>query len=199
MKIHDKMAADQLWVRSHSYHDRFTIYQTQGQHFPIYHAPNLAERTEMTYRTIGRNFDWDLEKFRLGRKHSDKGGRRRLLKNASMFLKNPVGYIFWRIQPRIQHMRTSVFIFFVGTLINFNNLFEDTLAKDRRDEYLQSVGETPEKSHRQLNTQRENKLGVVGNPLYYMLYTRPTYDMVVLNPTYRQNFRLYFDRQDFKA
>ena len=105
MKLHDKMTADQLWVRSHSYHDRFTIYRPFGQHFQVFQAPNFKERIEMSYRTMGKMFDWDLEKFRLGRKHSDKGGRRRLVKNISRFFKNPFGYLYWKFGKYFVTMR----------------------------------------------------------------------------------------------
>ena len=191
------MAADQLWVRSHSYHDKFTIYRTQGQHFPIYSAPNLDERVEMSYRTIGKMFDWDLEKFRLGRKHSDKGNRRRLVKNISKFIKNPVGYVLWRFGDRLKHTRMLVIIFYVGFIIHFNSLVRDSRGNEKKQLWIQSMGGTPESSALASNEYRQTKIGVPMLPLYNLIYARANADQIVVNPTYRQNYRLYFDRMDY--
>lgn len=53
----------------------------------------------MSYRTLGRTFNWDLEKYRMGPKPADKGNRRRFLKNSARFIKNPISYIYWKIRP----------------------------------------------------------------------------------------------------
>ena len=199
MKLHDKMAADQLWVRSNSYHDKFTIYRTQGQHFPIYHAPNFQERVEMSYRTIGKMFDWDMEKYRLGRKHSDKGNRRRLVKNISKFVKNPMGYVIWRYARFIMNTRYAVLGFFALVIFHINTLVLESKANEQKQLWIRSMGGTPEQSALSMNEYRENKIGIPMLPLFNLVYTRPRMSTVVVNPTYRQNFRLYFDRQDFTA
>lgn len=199
MKLHDKMAADQLWVRSHSHYDQFNIYQTQGQHFPIHFAPNFEERIEMSYRTIGRNYDWDLEKFRLSRKHSDKGGRRRLLKNISKFIKHPAGYIYWRTHKLFQHSRWMVIGYVLGVAVLFKKLIDDTISVEQINNWKQVRGETLKKSVLQMDKQREVKAGLPPNPLWHLLYNRIDPNNIVVNPTYKQNYRLYFDRQDFKA
>jgi len=45
---------------------------------------------------MGKQYDWELEKFRLGKKPVDKGNKRRGFKNFFRFVKNPLGYISWK-------------------------------------------------------------------------------------------------------
>lgn len=51
---------------------------------------------EMIYRSIGRQHDWELEKYRCGKKFPDRGNKKRLIKNMVRMVKNPVGYIYWK-------------------------------------------------------------------------------------------------------
>ena len=41
---------------------------------------------------MGKQYDWELEKFRLGKKSIDKGNKKRGFKNLFRFIKNPIGY-----------------------------------------------------------------------------------------------------------
>ena len=50
----------------------------------------------MMYRSMGRQHDWELEKFRVGKKYPDRGNKRRVLKNLVRFVKNPMGYVWWK-------------------------------------------------------------------------------------------------------
>lgn len=51
----------------------------------------------MSYRSVGNDYNWELNKYVNDKKPSDKGNRRRFLKNVSRFFKNPIGYIYWKI------------------------------------------------------------------------------------------------------
>ena len=51
----------------------------------------------MVYRSMGKQYDWELEKFRLSRKPIDRGNKKRLIKNFMRFLKHPTAYIGWRL------------------------------------------------------------------------------------------------------
>lgn len=43
-----------------------TLYnRTHGYNYLYYHAPNKRERLEMMWRSMGKQYDWELEKFRL--------------------------------------------------------------------------------------------------------------------------------------
>lgn len=39
--------------------------RTHGEHYIYYNTINRAERLEMIYRSIGKQYDWDLEKYRV--------------------------------------------------------------------------------------------------------------------------------------
>ena len=199
MKLHDKMAMDQLWVRNHSYHDKFSIYKPYGQYFMLFNAPNFQERIEMSYRSIGKKYDWDLEKYRSNKKPSDKGGRRRLLKNFSKFMKNPTGYLMHRYAKYMLRVRFPVVLFTVMTLWSVNNLIWETRQRDSTERYIQSLGGTPEKSSFQFNLHRDGGRGLNTFSFFKVMYNKPRSENLVVNPTYRQNYRLYFDRMDYKA
>lgn len=49
----------------------------------------------MTYRSFGKTYDWELEKYRLQKKIVDKGNKRRFLRNIPRFFKNPLAYFAW--------------------------------------------------------------------------------------------------------
>ena len=199
MKMQDKISADQVWVRNHSYHDKFIPNLTQGQHWPLFHAPNLEERSEMTYRTIGKLYDWDLEKFRADNKKADKGNKRRLMKNLARFCKNPVAYAYWKIGSRFRHTRVTVVIFaflFFGYL---NKYIGISHVNQARLEYLENCGADPQRSMLTANKFNQWRMPIPMAPLFHMIYIIPKKDWIVVNPTYKQNYRLYFDRQNFAA
>ena len=50
----------------------------------------------MSYRSVGRAHDWDIEKYRKSGKGADKGNRRRFMKNVARIIKNPLGYVYWK-------------------------------------------------------------------------------------------------------
>lgn len=197
MKLQDKMSADQLWVRSHSYYDVFAAPQTSGQHFPIYNAANFEERNEMAMRSIARRFDWDLEKFRNSKKPADKGNRRRLLKNLSKFGKNPFGYVFWRVVRVKYRTHFWVVLFWISSFGALQNYIMDSWNKDRFQDWRESLGEKPSKGPFQATSAEPGQLGIGMMPMTHWSYTRTNPEDIVVNPTYRQNYRLYFDRQPF--
>lgn len=199
MKLQDKMSADQLWVRSHPYYDTFVATHTSGQHFPVVNAPNLEERTEMTMRSIARRFDWDMEKFRLSKKSSDKGNRRRLLKNLSKFVKNPLGYVMWRWVRTKHRMHFMSAFFWCASALALQRYMIDSQTKDKYDEWKQSVGEPMKKGPFQITGHQRMQLGIGMMPLHQWSLTRADPNLVKLNPTYLQNYRLYFDRQNYQA
>jgi hypothetical protein len=46
---------------------------------------------------MGKQYDWELERFRLAKKPIDRANKRRLLKTTLRFIKNPYGFIYWRL------------------------------------------------------------------------------------------------------
>lgn len=88
------MASDYLWVR-HAPVEEGSKVKNHGYHYLYNRAPNNIERLEMIYRSMGKTYDWELEKFRLGRKFVDKGNKRRMYRNFARFVKHPLAYISW--------------------------------------------------------------------------------------------------------
>ena len=73
---------------------------------------------------MGRKFDWDLEKYRISEKPADKGNRRRVMKNLSRFVKNPIGYTYWKMKGTLKNRNLYV-MFLVGVgLFGFYDLYE---------------------------------------------------------------------------
>ena len=61
----------------------------------------------MTQRAMGKLVDWDFEKYRGMRKIVDRGNKRRLLRNITRFMKNPLGYIYWSMNARKVTFQTT--------------------------------------------------------------------------------------------
>jgi hypothetical protein len=57
MSTQAKMNADYLWVR-HAPIEEGAKHKNHGQYFLYDHVPNRVERLEMTYRSIGKTYDW---------------------------------------------------------------------------------------------------------------------------------------------
>lgn len=89
------METDQLWVKNNPKNPLLT-YNYFGQHYLNPRDRNYKEQLEMTYRTMGRTYDWDVEKYRKSGKSADKGNRRRFMKNIARLVKNPYGYLYWK-------------------------------------------------------------------------------------------------------
>lgn len=55
---------------------------------------------------MGKQYDWEMERFRLARKNIDRGNKRRFTKNVLRFFKHPGGYIYWKtINSSIRNTR----------------------------------------------------------------------------------------------
>jgi len=59
----------------------------------------------MTLRSLGRQWDWDLEKYRMSEKTIDAGTKKRFTKNVLRMVKNPIGYTYWRFGARLSNLR----------------------------------------------------------------------------------------------
>lgn len=99
--LQDKMQTDYTWIRSAPAEN--PRQRVHGYNYIYNNAPNKFERLEMIYRSIGKQFDWELEKFRLSKKNIDRGNKRRLFKNFFRFVKNPGGYIYWKTFRLAEH------------------------------------------------------------------------------------------------
>ena len=99
--LQEKMQTDYTWIRSAPAEN--PRQRVHGYNYIYNNAPNKFERLEMIYRSIGKQFDWELEKFRQSKKNIDRGNKRRFFKNVFRFIKNPGGYIYWKTFRLAEH------------------------------------------------------------------------------------------------
>ena len=197
MSSNDKMLQDQIWVRPHSDADHKVESRTHGQHYLYLAAPNSQERIEMAYRSLGRQFDWDMEKFRNGPKPADKGNKRRFLKNVARFVKNPLGYTYWKSYRVNQRMPLILFLLvsgFVGNMFYQRRLLNN---QERIDRTLYYEGSESFTSDFVDTMARPAKLGIPHTGIFKCIYSYPHSTEFVLNPVYEQSFRRYFDMTPF--
>lgn len=94
----------------------------------------------MSYRTMGRQFDWDLEKYRKADKPADKGNKKRFMKNFARFVKNPYGYAYWKLNMPKRNI--GIFPALVGlTLVtSFLRMVSEAKEQKKSKGFLQYLG-----------------------------------------------------------
>ena len=67
----------------------------------LFHGvPNINERADMIGRALAKETDGDFTKFVQGmKKPRDEAQKMRAFKNIARFIKNPLGYMYWKIEP----------------------------------------------------------------------------------------------------
>jgi len=196
MGINDKMIADQVWVRPHSTAER-APQKSIGQYFFIYQAPNFRERIEMSFRALGRQFDWDLEKYRMSRKPADRGNRRRLLRNIVRFIKNPAGYFIWKTWKWNRHPRLLLILLVISFPWYLMECTDVSHHNQKKMHWVKIQGGTRPESFLQRGEDRSSKRNVPMTFLWQLIYAKLPGSYLVANPTYNQNYRLYFDRMPY--
>ncbi|CAD8127163.1 unnamed protein product [Paramecium sonneborni] len=190
----EKMQQDYIWIRDQSTGDADVKMRTFGQHYLYYHAPNKRERLEMIWRSMGKAYDWEMEKFRMQKKFIDRGNKRRFFKNFFRFIKNPFGYIYWKTykirQPKGRIITTMLGLGVIGTLYKYK-LESNQIQK--REYYLLTAGKNSEGSGL-INTGYNNdKLARQGMPLTQMFYSYLMAKDIVVSRSRDQNYRKYFE------
>ena len=198
MGVHDKVVADQVWVRPHSSEHK-APQKSIGQFFFMFQAPNYKERIEMSYRTLGRMWDWDLERFRLSRKANDKGNRRRLLRNLVRLVKNPGGYVLWKTWKWNQFPRLWIYLLLISVPAYFMDTVRMTEMNERRMHWIKVQGGTRPESFLQPGEDRNSRINIPMTGLWQATYSYLPTNFLVANPAYKQNYRLYFDRMPYVA
>lgn len=145
----------------------------------------------MIYRSIGKTYDWELEKFRLGKKFVDKGNKRRLFRNAARFAKHPLAYITWSLS-RWHLASTPRILFCFMALAWFGALYEWKSHSNRilaHDEFLLASGKNIEgMSGRYLGYHDKKPLrGPSVFDLWFRVPIQP--NMIIVNQTWKQNIR----------
>lgn len=199
MSNQDKMLQDQIWIRPNSNADALVETRTHGQHYLYLASPNSKERIEMAYRSLGRQFDWDMEKFRNSAKPADRGNKRRFMKNVARLFKNPLGYAYWkgyRIHQRLPFILTLIATGFISNII-----FQRRLSNNqtRVDNFLYYEGSETFTSDFVDTMARPAKLGIPNTAIFKAIYSYPSASEFVVNPVYEQSFRRYFDDKEYSS
>merc|ERR1711935_31739 len=194
----DKMHQDYIWTKHHQAWDADETYRNHGNHYIFYQAPNHSERIEMTYRSMGKSVDWDLEKFRMGRKYPDRGNKRRFTKNVVRFLKNPVGYTYWHNHVRIRAANPRMFHVFI--LLSATAIWTHYMgfanAKSMKAKWLTVSGANPEG-----NTTGGKDYGMHDNSsiaIPFMWFNNMGHvplkaEDIIVSPSRNQGYRKYFE------
>ena len=145
----------------------------------------------MIYRSMGKQYDWEMEKFRAGRKPIDRGNKKRLLRNMVRFIKHPVGYLStktarWNLAS---YPRGILVLFAFSILGAFYEWKTQSNQISAYDDLLLSYGKNIEgRSGRYTGFHSTNMLR---SPTFFdMLFRVPiTPDKVIINQTWKQNLR----------
>eukprot|EP00178_Gracilaria_changii_P011145 TRINITY_DN3197_c0_g1_i1.p1 TRINITY_DN3197_c0_g1~~TRINITY_DN3197_c0_g1_i1.p1 ORF type:complete len:159 (+),score=4.54 TRINITY_DN3197_c0_g1_i1:101-577(+) len=153
-------------------------------------APNATERLESIYRSMGKQYDWELEKYRLGRKPNDKGNKRRGFKNFFRFVKNPIGYISWKTNhwksPIPKLLTISALFYWIGVMYYWKGISNDYAELDK---VLLAYGKNVEGTSGRMKGYHNRKTFHTPNFPEGQMRTHFYPSMVTLNPTWRQNIR----------
>lgn len=139
---------------------------------------------------MGKPYDWEMEKFRAGRKPIDKGNKKRGFKNFFRLIKNPLGYISWKTSfwfNPLPKLLTLGSVLYLGAIFYYWKTI--SMEYDELDEVLLNYGKNVEGTSGRMKGYHNRKNfhtphfpeGVMRSPF--------TPDMVILNPTWRQNIR----------
>jgi len=140
---------------------------------------------------MGKTYDWELEKFRLGRKFVDKGNKRRLFRNFARFVKHPLAYITWSI-ARWQLASPPRILFCMMALAWAASLYEWTTHSKRiqaHDEFLLASGKNIEGMSGRY-TGFHDKKPLRGPSAFDLWFRVPiTPNQIIINQTWKQNIR----------
>lgn len=190
MSTQNKMASDYLWIR-HAPTEEGSKVRNHGYSYLYNRAPNRIERLESIYRSIGKTYDWELEKFRLGKKSVDKGNKRRLFRNLARFVKNPIAYLTWSnarwvlaSQPRMMYIMMG--LAWVAALYQWN---EHSNRIREHDALLLAQGKNIEGMSGRYTGYHNTKRLQGPNTMEVFFSSPITDDMIIINQTWKQNLR----------
>lgn len=140
---------------------------------------------------MGKTYDWELEKFRLGRKFVDKGNKRRIYRNFARFVKHPLAYVSWATAK--WHLASTPRILFCLMAVTWGFALYEWKSHSNRilahDELLLASGKNIEgMSGRYLGYHDKKPLrGPSAFDLWFRVPIQP--NMIILNQTWKQNIR----------
>ena len=105
-----------------------------------YNDSNSLEKIEMSYRAVGREYNWELNNYINADKTADRGNRRRFLKNVARFFKNPFGYVYWRMPRNCTKFQPFALFLGVSSFLLFVALIDQTKEKQKETAFLVTKG-----------------------------------------------------------
>ena len=152
----------------------------------------------MSYRTLGKKFDWDFEKYRLSRKPKDFSNKRRLSRNMARFFKNPFGYIYWKTFKLFKATRFPMICLAISVPLYLNYLTDLSEVNEKQMKWIHIQGAERPESFLQKGEDKNSKRAIPMTFIWNRIYSHLPTNFVVANPTYKQNYRLYFDRKEYQ-
>jgi hypothetical protein len=139
---------------------------------------------------MGKQYDWELEKFRLGKKSIDKGNKKRGFKNFFRFVKNPIAYIGWKthrwVFPMPKLLTYGSVIYLACVLVYWKQISDEY---SELDEVLVNYGKNVEGTSGRMKGYHNKKPFHNPNMIEGPMRTHFFPELVTLNPTWRQNIR----------
>jgi hypothetical protein len=142
------------------------------------------------HRSIGKQYDWELEKYRLGKKGIDRANKKRGFKNLFKFIKNPYGYFYWRTVKNLPTMPKTMVVSFVALwVLAIWQMKAYSVAVDKVDQQLTLYGKNVEGSQGRMKG--FHKRTAVITPNFWDAFFRSPLNanQIEINPTWRQNIR----------
>lgn len=139
---------------------------------------------------MGRQYDWELEKYRLSKKPTDRGNKRRGFKNFFRLVKNPLGYIGWKtyrwFTPVPKMLTLGAFLYWGCVLVYWKSISEDYKELDK---VLTFYGKNVEGTSGRMKGNHNRKNFHIPSFPEGIMRTHFRSDFVTLNPTWKQNLR----------
>jgi hypothetical protein len=139
---------------------------------------------------MGKQYDWELEKFRLGKKGIDKGNKKRGIKNLARFIKNPIGYIGWKTHrwtfPTPKLLVYGGIAYFFGVLYYWKTISNEYVELDT---VLANYGKNVEGTSGRMKGYHSRKPFHQVNMIEGPMRSHFVPDLVTVNPTWKQNIR----------
>mmetsp|Transcript_2107 Transcript_2107/g.1432 ORF Transcript_2107/g.1432 Transcript_2107/m.1432 type:complete len:235 (+) Transcript_2107:37-741(+) len=179
-------------------HFRQRLTGIEGLFFGV---PNINERADMIGRALAKETDGDFGKFvNTTKKPRDNAQRWRAFKNIARFTKNPLGYMYWKIQPfHAQNRIRLTWVFLVFHLYQSFLLY--VMIKNQKEKMIQHwryrIGENnqshdgPHRDRRMPANRHKNYLRYSN---FHQVRRNKRLGMIHTNWWCRdQNFRKYFE------
>lgn len=139
---------------------------------------------------MGKQYDWELEKYRLGKKSIDKGNKKRFFKNAFRFIKNPFGYIAWKTtrwtSPTPKLLTYTAILYWAAVIYYWKSISNDYKEIDT---VLTKYGKNVEGTSGRMKGYHNQKPFHNPNMIEGPMRTHFFPELVTLNPTWKQNIR----------